>query len=360
MTRLRYNVFVVSKNFDWAILIYTILLCGFGLAIISSVAPALFSSQLIFYILGLGLFFLFANIDYRIYGSIWKQIYFISLILLLVTLVLGLESRGSTRWISVAGFRLQFSEILKPFLLATLAAFLGSYDDSVNTKRYLKALVLGIIPTLLIFKQPDLGSAIVYFVSFSSMLFISGISLTYIAAVVSGLVVFLPLAWHFLAQYQKNRILSFLNPNLDPLGTSYNAIQATIAVGSGMFFGWGLGRGTQSQLLFLPEHHTDFVFAALAEEMGFFGAGILLVIYFLLIWRTFKIAGRVSDKFSKLLCTGIGMMLLGQIFINVGMNLGIMPVTGITLPLISYGGSSVLATMISLGILENIASQHDF
>lgn len=306
---------------------------------------------------GMGLFILFANIDYRVYGSLWKQLYILSLILLGITLFVGFESRGATRWISVMGFRLQFSEILKPFLLASLAVFLENRPvGRSDLRHFAKALLLALIPTLLIFKQPDLGSAIVYFASFTAMVFASGISLAYVAAIGIVGLVFLPLVWHFLAGYQQNRILSFFNPGLDPLGTSYNAIQATIAVGSGMFFGWGLGRGTQSQLLFLPEHHTDFVFASLAEEMGFFGAIILLVIYFVLIWRALKISSLATDKLAKILAAGIAVMLLSQVFINVGMNLGIMPVTGITLPLVSYGGSSVLATMISLGILQNIAS----
>ncbi|MBI3558805.1 rod shape-determining protein RodA, partial [Candidatus Gottesmanbacteria bacterium] len=293
------------------------------------------------------LFFIFSKIDYRIYGSAWRQIYGISLIFLLITLILGLESRGATRWISLFGFRLQFSEILKPFIFSSLALLLAE-------KKYFKAIILAAIPIFLIFKQPDLGSALVYFLGFAAMIFLSEINLSFLL-VSGGLIVgLLPLAWHFLAGYQKGRILSFLNPAGDPLGASYNAIQALIAVGSGQLFGWGLGRGSQSQLFFLPEHHTDFVFASLAEELGFLGAGILLLIYFILIMRILKIA-QSAEPLGKFLTVGLGMILLGQVFINVGMNLGVVPVTGITLPLISYGGSSILATMISLGIVENIS-----
>lgn len=348
-----------SKGFDWVIFVCILLLGGLGTAIVGSAAPELLASQVVFYLLGLGLFIFFANVDYRIFGNVWRQTYIISLVLLGVTLLMGLESRGATRWISILGFRLQFSEILKPFLLACVAVFLGEKEDSgkKNTlKHYGKAILLGLIPTLLIFRQPDLGSALVYFASLAAMVFVSGISFSYVLIAGSLAAIFLPLTWYFLAGYQKARLLSFFNPNMDPLGASYNAIQATIAVGSGLFFGWGLGRGTQSQLLFLPERHTDFVFAALAEELGFVGATTLLIIYFVLIWQVFRISARAPDRTGKLLAAGIGIMFLGQTFINIGMNLGILPVTGITLPLISYGGSSVLATMISLGIVENIAS----
>lgn len=340
------------KGFDKTLFVCSLILMGFGTAIVGSVAPNLVGSQIIFYIVGVILFFLFSRVDPRIYTNIWKQTYFVSIVLLLITLALGLESRGATRWISLGGFRLQFSEILKPFLITCLATFLAGQKDS-KFKNFFYALIIGAVPMLLIFKQPDLGSALVYLVGFSAMIFTSGINLGYIVATVFSFIVFLPIAWHFLAGYQKDRILSFINPGVDPLGVSYNAIQAVIAVGSGMFFGRGLGQGTQSQLLFLPEHHTDFVFASTAEELGFFGAGILLIVYFVLIMRIFKNAKNTKDQSSRLLIIGLGAMIFAQVFINVGMNLGILPVTGITLPLVSYGGSSVLSIMISLGMISS-------
>ncbi len=332
----------MTRNFDWIIFLCAVILCIFGAVTIGSVVPNLLLSQVGFYIVGLVLFFVFSKIDYQIYTSIWRHIYVVSLILLSLTLFIGLESRGATRWIPLFGLRLQFSEILKPFLIASVAAYLQI------KKNYLRAFVLGLIPTILIFKQPDLGSALVYLSGLGSLIFLSGINLIYVASAAIATVIALPIFWHFLVDYQKTRFLSFLNPGSDPLGASYNAIQATIAVGSGMFFGWGLGRGPQSQLLFLPEHHTDFIFATLAEELGFIGAGALLLVYFVLIWRIFKT--------KNVLAICLGVMILTQVFINVGMNLGVLPVTGITLPLVSYGGASVLATMISLGMIENIAS----
>ncbi len=335
------------------ILICILLLSGLGTAIIGSVAPTLLWSQITFYLIGLALFFLFSRLDYRIYPNLAKLSYLISLVLLAITLLVGFETRGSIRWIPIGSFRLQFSELLKPVLVGALSAFLLPAPKKVGS--FLKILFLMALPILLVFKQPDLGSAVVYSVGFLAIILVSGVELSYLLFLFFSTIIALPLGWHFLADYQKNRILGFLNPGVDPLGASYNAIQSVIAVGSGMFLGRGLGRGTQSHLLFLPEHHTDFVFASVAEELGFVGAAFLLVVYFILIWRIFNVSLRCQNRFGQLLGVGLGTILLIQVFINVGMNLGLFPVTGITLPLISYGGSSVLATMISLGVVENIA-----
>lgn len=349
---------IVSKSFDWVILICVLIISGFGAAIISSVAHEVLLSQIVFYILGLGLFLLFSRIDYRVYTSLSKVIYIAAIVLFSITLLLGLESRGAIRWIPIGPFRLQFSEIFKPLLIVSFATLLTRYEKW-NVKRYLMSLIWIAVPLFLVFRQPDLGSTMIYAVSFLVMLLASGTSLTYLLISVLGLGLTLPLVWRFLAEYQKNRILSFISPHVDPLGASYNSIQALITVGSGMFWGRGLGRGTQSHLSFLPERHTDFVFASLSEEMGFVGAVILLSVYFFLIWRVFSVASQVESKLPKLICVGIGVMLLSQVFINVGMNIGIVPVTGITLPLVSYGGSSVLATMIALGMVENIVSSRE-
>ncbi|MCL4389905.1 MAG: rod shape-determining protein RodA [Patescibacteria group bacterium] len=342
------------KSLDWPILVLTLILCGFGAAIIGSVAPEVLLPQILFYLVGLGLFFVISNLDFRIYASFGKLIYIAAIVLLSITLFIGLETRGAVRWIPLGPFRLQFSEILKPFLIVSFASFLSS------GKSYFKSLIWIAIPLGLIFKQPDLGSALVYAIAFGAMILSSGINLIYPLLCAVGAALAAPLGWNFLAQYQRQRILTFLNPGADPLGASYNSIQSLITVGSGMFFGKGLGQGTQSHLSFLPERHTDFVFASLAEEMGFVGATILLGAFFLLLWRIFKIAGSCKDKTARLAVLGIGAMLLAQIFVNVGMNLAILPVTGITLPLVSYGGSSVLATMISLGMVAGLAKDRGY
>jgi len=340
---------------DWVIVLCTILLCSLGGAIISSVAPEVFWSQLVFYLFGFTLFFFFSQIDYRIFENTAKFQFLLGLAGLLFTLFLGFESRGSVRWIPLGLFNLQVSEVFKPFFVAAMAAFAIGQKKSFFS--FLTLLGLAMVPTLLVFKQPDLGSAIVYVAITLAIMFASGSSLRHFLYLGIAFVLSLPFGWHFLADYQKRRINTFLNPTSDPLGASYNVLQAVMTVGSGMFFGRGLGRGTQSHLLFLPERHTDFVFASFSEEIGFVGSFILLILFFVILWRIFSIASQSSDKFGALICVGVGMIILTQVVVNVGMNLGILPVTGITLPLISYGGSSILSIMIALGIVQNVHSR---
>lgn len=346
------------NRFDLTILVPALFLCGFGLAEIQSVAPDLFMGQLVFYLIGIILLFLFSQIDVQIYRPFGIVIFSVSLILLIATLLVGLESRGSTRWIEIGTFRLQFSELLKPFLIIAFAGVLTNFDGKKIGKIAL-LIVFFAIPLFLVFKQPDLGSSIVYFGALAIMVFLSGISLLRLAILSILGFLTLPVGWFFLAPYQKTRILSFLSPNFDPQGSSYNAIQALITVGSGMLFGTGLGRGTQSHLFFLPEHHTDFIFASISEELGFLGSGVLIGVYAFLVWRIFTVAIREEDQFNRLLCAGIGGLLLVQSFINIGMNLSLLPITGVTLPLVSYGGASVLSTFISLGIVESISRRYN-
>lgn len=341
-----------ATSLDWTIPVLILLLQGLGAAIIGSVSPDLLGAQLGFYLLGWGLFFFFCRLDLSVVFHLKWHIYFAAILLLLITMIIGVESRGATRWINIGPFRAQFSELLKPFLIASFAVLIS--QNKLRGFGLIKCLVIIVVPVLLVLRQPDLGSAIVYFVAVLSMLFVGGLPVGYIVFGVVSLLAALPFGWHFLADYQKQRIEVFLGSSVDPLGTSYNTIQAMIAVGSGMLLGRGLGRGTQSQLLFLPEHHTDFVFASLSEELGFLGAFSLVLIYFLLIWKGTKIIMKTTNPVHRLLGSGIVAMLFAQVFVNVGMNLGIVPVTGITLPLVSYGGSSVLATMMILGMLENI------
>ncbi len=326
---------------------------GFGGAIIASVVPELFLAQLTFYIIGLGLFLFFSVLDYRIFQNLHKLTYIVIIAGLIITMIIGFESKGAVRWIPLGLFHLQFSELGKPFLVTVLATLLTS-----SPKKFFHFLVMVTVflgPAFLVFRQPDLGSSVVYIATGFSLLFVSGTRIRYFLFPFALVFAFLPVAWHFLANYQKNRILTFLNPSLDPLGVSYNAIQAVMTVGSGMFLGRGLGRGTQSHLLFLPEKHTDFVFASVAEELGFVGCIFLLTIYFVLIWRILTVARNCSDRFGLLIAVGMGLIITTQVVINVGMNVGLLPVTGITLPLVSYGGSSILSVLICLGIVENIA-----
>lgn len=341
-------------NFDWGILASLIILLILGLAMIKSVASGFFSQHLTYVFLGLLIFFLFSQIDYRLFPRLKTVFYFASLAGLILTFVFGVVTRGSIRWIQIGGFTFQPSELVKPFLILSLGAFLTS-SPITNYQSLLTNLSLFILPALLIFAQPDLGSSLVVALFWLGMVLASEIPWRLVGVVGLLIAIFLPIGWFSLQYYQQIRFLTFFNPFSDPLGAGYNMIQAMIAVGSGQTLGRGLGWGTQSHLRFLPERHTDFIFASLAEELGFLGAVFLIVVYGFLLWRILKIAGKTKDKFGFLVSIGVFGMIFVQVMINIGMNLGLTPITGITLPLISYGGSSLVATMISLGIVANIA-----
>lgn len=343
-------------NFDWFLFGCVILLLVLGLAMIQSVAPQLFVHQMINVGIGLLLFFLFSQIDYRIYSRLKHLFYFFSMLSLALTFVFGAVTRGSVRWLGIGEFAFQPSEIVKPFLVFSLAAFLISYSVN-NWHSLFKNIFLLLPPFLLILTQPDLGSSLVVVFFWLGMVLAAGIPRRSILAGALVLLLFLPLSWFWLQNYQQARILSFLNPFEDPLGSGYTMIQSMVAVGSGQWLGRGLGRGTQSHLRFLPERHTDFIFASLAEELGFLGAGLLIIVYFLLLWRLLKTARLAKDKYGFLIALGVFSFLFAQVFINLGMNLGLVPITGLTLPLISYGGSSLAAILICLGTVVNISRQ---
>ncbi|MBL7150874.1 rod shape-determining protein RodA [Candidatus Microgenomates bacterium] len=342
------------KNFDWLIFLYIVFIFSLGLIVLYSVAPEQVSHQLIYFGLGLFFFFLFSNIDYRIFQSFHYVFYILSIFSLLLTPFLGRLTRGTLRWISIGPFTLQPSELVKPFLILSFSGLIFRKDLS-KIKNLLLFLFLFLPLGFLIFFQPSLGSTLVAFVIWLSIVFTAGIRpSSFLIALFSGGLL-LPVGWRALADYQKKRIIAFLNPQADPLGGGYHLIQSKITVGSGQIFGKGLGLGTQSHLKFLPEFQSDFIFAALAEELGLIGSFILILCYFLLFWRILKIAGNSRNKFGRLIAIGVFSMLFFQSFVNIGMNIGLTPIAGITLPLVSSGGSSLVATLISLGLIESIA-----
>lgn len=343
-------------NFDFLIILAVLVISGFGLTIIWSVAPNLVGQQFLFLILGFFFFFFFSQVDYRVLANLKWFFYLSAIFLLFLTFLIGPKTREVTRWLEIGGLRLQPSEIIKPFLILFFSGFLTKYRV-VNLRLLLISLLLLIVPLSLIFKQPDVGNTLVFLAAFLGVIAIAGLRPILVGAGLIFSLVALPFLWDLLKDYQKQRILSFLTPGSDPLGSGYNVLQAMIAVGSGQIFGKGLGRGTQSHLQFLPERHTDFIFASLAEELGFLGSALLIFAYFFLLWRILKIAQETDGRLGTLICAGIFVLILSQVFINIGMNLGLLPITGITLPLVSYGGSSVVSTMISLGIVQSIARQ---
>lgn len=342
------------KNFDFFIPLSLLVIATLGLAIVWSLAPELFWHQFFFLFLGFSLFLIFAKIDIRIFENLAFPAYFGSIFFLALTFFFGQVTRGATRWVQIGGFTVQPSELVKP-LLILFFAYLLAKEETFRPRRLVMIFLLLLVPVFLIFKQPDLGSSLVVLSFFAGMLLASGMALKFLVAAGALGLLFLPLIWHFLKDYQKLRILTFLNPKLDPLGAGYNQLQAIITVGSGKIFGRGLGRGTQSHLAFLPEHQTDFIFASLSEELGFLGAALLLLFYALILFRILTIARQTSSSFGRLVCLGVFSMLLFQIFVNVGMNMGIAPITGITLPFVSVGGSSMASLMICLGLVESVA-----
>jgi rod shape determining protein RodA len=324
---------------------------------------ATYQRQIFWIILGLVFFVLMSNFHYH---RIWDATYFLytlALFLLFLVFILGTVRLGAQRWLRVAWFNFQPSEIAKLIIVIFLARYFSqkSVDNVsllVNKTGILRGVFLPFIfifiPIGLIIEQPDLGSGTIILSIFIVMLYLAGVRLRYIILFLLFILLIMPLLWHFLRDYQKDRLLVFLNPNIDPLGAGYTVIQSRIAIGSGGLFGKGWLSGTQSQLRFLPESHTDFIFATFAEEWGLAGSLVLLCAYYILINQGIRIALKTNDNFGRLLAFGISAMLGLQVFINIAMNLGFAPVVGLPLPLMSYGGSSVLMTFIALGILVNI------
>lgn len=348
-----------ASTFDWVSTILLSCLGLFGLFVLLTISRELFLQQLLFVGVGLVLILLVSRI---IPGLLWwsAPLLYVFSLLLLVLSYFGPSIRGATRWIFIAGFQLQPSEFVKPFLLIAFARFISQYPP--RKLKYLPFhIILFLIPFLLVFKQPDLGSSIVYVAMWLAMMLGGGLPIGLLIASVVGGFFFLPVLWNLLLPYQKDRIFTFINPALDPQGAGYNALQAMIAIGSGQLFGRGLGRGTQSHLRFLPEYHTDFLFATLVEELGFFGGTLLLVAYFALLWRIIGplLRGKVTDAFPFLYSVGLFAIFLTQVFINAGMNMGVIPVTGITLPFVSYGGSSILSVSLSFGLLFAIKQSQE-
>ncbi len=346
-------------HFDWLTGVLLLCLGTFGLFLLLTINQALFVQQLFYFLLGLVLLVVFSRIDATLLWWFAPLGYVLANIFLALSF-LGPSIRGATRWLVIGSAQLQPSELVKPLLLLAFARFLSQY--SPRNIRYLPLhLGLFILPFLLVFRQPDLGSSLVYVSFWLAMLIGGGLSLIVVFG--GGLVVgvMLPVIWQFLASYQRARVLTFLNPGLDPHGAGYNALQAMIAVGSGQLFGRGLGLGTQSHLRFLPEYHTDFIFATLVEELGFMGGVLLLGTYAALLWRIIEplVRGLITRSFPFIYSVGLFTMMIVQIFINAGMNMGIIPITGITLPFVSYGGSSILSLSISFGLLWAIRRSTD-
>jgi len=349
------------RDFDYWLLVVTLALTFAGFAMVYSATRGveglerLYIQQIIYGAIGLGLMFVLALIDYRFLEHFIWPIYAFCLIMLLAVLFKGKTIYGAQRWLVLGPITFQPSEPTKIFITIVLAAYFSQLGEKIKRFRYvLFSLLIVAIPALLIYLQPDLGTAIVLGVIWLALAWQGGVELKHLGFLGFVGVLSSPVIWFSLKDYMRKRILIFLNPSLDP-GASYNLQQALISLGSGGFFGKGFARGSQSQLQFLRIRHTDFIFSVIGEELGFFGALLILSLFFVVVWRFFAIASKARDKFGSLIATGIGAVILFQVLVNVGMNMGLLPVTGIPLPFLSSGGSALLTFLCGEGLAQSIS-----
>ncbi len=352
------------RAFDWQLLLYVVLLIGFGVvmgysanyqAIAAGGGISHTVKTLIWTGIGLTLFFVAASIDYHWLQTFATPTYIVVLGLLAATSLIGTNLFGAQMSITIAGLDFQFSEISKVLMIVVLAAFLASRGERIGRlSTIVGAGLLMVVPTYLVFRQPDLGTALVFVAILIGMLFLSGASVGWLALLAGAAVTLAPVAVGALHSYQRQRLFCFVNPSSDPQGACYQLVQALNAVGSGGLVGQGLTTGRQNQLGFLPVQSTDFIFTVVAEELGFVGGLVLLSIFALLVWRVIAIGWGARDRLGLAIAAGMTSMLLFQILVNIGMVTGIMPVTGIPLPFITYGGSSTISLLFGLGILQSV------
>ena len=329
----------------------------FGFIILYSASNqsfALVEQQALHILIAVIIMLVFAQIPPRSYCRWAPIIYALGIILLMGVMLMGHMGKGAQRWLGVGAFKFQPSEIMKLAIPMMLSYVLSKAKLPPQLKLIALCGLLLAVPVLLTAKEPDLGTAIVLALTGCFVLFLTGLSWRFIGITLLATASLMPILWYGMHDYQRLRILTFLNPERDPLGAGYHIIQSKIAIGSGGLFGKGWLQGPQSHLQFLPEHTTDFIFAVCGEELGLFGVMILLSIYFVIIARGFYITLHAQDTFSRLLAGSITLMLFLSVFINIGMVVGILPVVGIPLPLVSYGGTSVVTVFVSFGILMSI------
>ncbi len=344
-------------HLDAPLLLLLILLCAFGLFVLYS-ATAENSGYVMRQAIRMGIGFvamLFVAQISPVYLERWAPwVYTLGVILLICVLLFGVGAKGAQRWLALPGIRVQPSEIIKVILPLTIAYCLAGRPLPPTFKQCCLAIFLIAIPTALIMKQPDLGTSLVIATSGVFVLLFSGIRWRIIFLALGAAAACLPLLWMFMKDYQKQRVLTFMDPESDPLGSGWNIIQSKTAIGSGGFSGKGWLEGTQSQLNFLPESHTDFIIAVLAEEQGLLGVGALIGLYLLIIARGLWMASQISDSFGRLVCGSIVLTFFVFIFVNIGMVSGILPVVGLPLPMMSYGGTSIVTLFMGFGVIMSV------
>lgn len=354
----------ILKNLDWWLVAAVILLLGCGLGLIDSATHSFAVStgkawhvqrQSMFMAFGLLLVTASFAFDYRMLKNYASRLYIFNVVLLIAVMLFGHSQLGAQRWIQIGSLSFQPSEFAKVFLIICLATFMDKRIEWLeNFKDYLPVFAYIFVPFILVMRQPDLGTSLTFIAILVGMIFVSGFKYKWFFRLGVLFVALLPAFWLILKDYQKNRIRVFLNPELDPFGSGYHVIQSKIAIGSGGLLGKGWLAGTQSQLNFLPENHTDFIFAVAGEEFGFIGTAFIIILYAIIIWRGIAIALDADDNFGTLLAVGVTSMFMFHVLVNIGMTAGIMPVTGVPLPFLSYGVSSLTTNLMLVALLLNI------
>ncbi len=355
---------------DWTLLLLIVTITGLGLLNLYSTSASfsapIFTQQIYWIFLGFSAFFITATIDYRFYDRVANVLYILGVISLVAVLVLGRIFFGSRRWLSLGPVVIQPSELMKIILILVMAHYIHNTPPKTEEGRSLQELVMPAvlvgIPAILILIQPDLGTMMILLLVFFSIMFLLKLRLRSLITLMASALVLLPLIWSFVLQeYQKSRVLTFLDPASDPTGEGWHIRQSMFAIGSGRWIGKGFMAGTQSQYHFLPAQWSDFPFAVWAEEWGFVGAALLVSLYFILIFWALRLAATTRDRFASVICLGVGALFFWHTVINIGMVMGLLPIVGVTLPLFSHGGSSMLTFMVAAGLLMNVSSRrHSF
>lgn len=360
----------VWHHFDFVLFGATLALIAVGIALIYSATLAsgihgqdwwntFLARQVIYAIVGIALMLLVALTDYSIFANVNHLIYALTILSLILVYGVGRVSFGAQRWIDLGIFPLQPSELAKVLLIIVLAKFLADRQEDLKRLPYfLLSLLYVAIPMVFIYIQPDLGTAIVLGVSWFTMVLMAGVRLRHLAIMALAGLIASPLLWYSLQGYMRERIFVFFDPQRDPLGAGYNINQARIAVGSGGLLGQGFARGSQVQLHFLRVRHTDYIFSVLGEELGFVGVVLLMLLFLVVIWRILRVAEMARDTFGQLIACGIATVVAFQAIANIGMNIGLLPASGVPLPFVSYGGSALIALLIGEGVVQNIIIRH--
>jgi len=358
------SITIHFKKIDWILIVVTFSLVLIGLLSIYSSSISRdnlsnFKKQTIFFIIGIFLMFLFSFLDWRIIREnsyLILFIYFLCILSLLGLFFFAPEIRQVKSWYKLGPVSIDPAEFTKVVLIILFAKYFSKrHAEMYNVKHILVSSFYLLLPSILVFLQPNLGSVLILVFLWIGILITSGIKIRhFLILCLVGFLIFVLIWLFFLKDYQKQRVISFFRPKMEPIGIGWSQNQSKIAIGSGGLWGQGLFKGSQTQYGFLPEPQTDFIFAAISEELGFVGITVLLLLFSLLIWRIIKIAFSTDNNFPKLFSSGLAIILISQIFINIGMNLGLLPIIGVSLPLVSYGGSGLISTFIALGILQSI------